>query len=187
MWSLKNDLHGSTRPPLHSGASRTVQYPSGSWSAEFLIAFPREKPFHWDLDFVSGLEEERWVVVVEGVVCPGDIVFTWPEIGLAGHVLTKFLLLMLEGDEVTDRSLLTKFLSLMIEGDEVTDRTTGEVADQEGGNYLLVPYHLLSKSTYRISETLHWQRVEEADIPTCWKKRRQRERYFMATVGNLDS
>jgi hypothetical protein len=36
----------------------------------------------------------------------------------------------------------------MLEGDEVTDRTTGEVADQEGGNYLLVPYHLLSKSTF---------------------------------------
>jgi hypothetical protein len=30
---------GSTRPPLHSGASRTVEYPSGSSSAEFLIAF----------------------------------------------------------------------------------------------------------------------------------------------------
>jgi hypothetical protein len=29
---------GSTRPPLHIGASRTVEYPSGSSSAEFLIA-----------------------------------------------------------------------------------------------------------------------------------------------------
>ena len=29
---------GSTRPSLHSEASRTVEYPSGSSSAEFLIA-----------------------------------------------------------------------------------------------------------------------------------------------------
>jgi hypothetical protein len=29
-----------TRPPLHIGASRIVEYPSGSSSAEFLIAFP---------------------------------------------------------------------------------------------------------------------------------------------------
>ena len=108
---------------------------------------------------MSRLEEERWGVVVESEERVWfALVLSFPldlKIGLAGHVLTKFLLLMLEGDEVTDRSLLTKFLSLMIEGDEVTDRTTGEVADQEGGNYLLVPYHLLSKSTFGISETLH--------------------------------
>jgi len=74
-------------------------------------------------------EERVWFALV--LSFPLDL-----KIGLAGHVLTKFLLLMLEGDEVTDR-------------------TTGEVADQEGGNYLLVPYHLLSKSTFGISETLH--------------------------------
>ena len=39
IWPLKNGSDGSTRPPLHIGASRTAEYPSGSSSAEFLIAY----------------------------------------------------------------------------------------------------------------------------------------------------
>ncbi|PMD61746.1 uncharacterized protein K444DRAFT_611989 [Hyaloscypha bicolor E] len=33
-------LNGDTSPPLHIGATRIVEYPSGSSSAEFLIALP---------------------------------------------------------------------------------------------------------------------------------------------------
>jgi hypothetical protein len=72
----------------------------------------------------------------------------------------------------------------MLEGDEVTDRTTGEVADQEGGNYLLVPYHLLSNQHLHIRNPALTTR-READLPTYCKKWRQGERYFMSTVGIL--
>ena len=61
--TLMNVLHCDTSPPLHIGATRIVDFPSGTSSAEFLIAIisqekPRHLPFHWDLGFMLGLEEE---------------------------------------------------------------------------------------------------------------------------------
>jgi len=37
-----NGSNGDTRPPLHIGASRIVDFPSGTSSAEFLIASLRD-------------------------------------------------------------------------------------------------------------------------------------------------
>lgn len=45
---------------------------------------------------------------------------------------------------------------------EVTVRTTGEVAGQEGGNYLFVPYHLLSKINKLQIRNPALTRVDEA-------------------------
>jgi hypothetical protein len=38
IWPLMNGSNGNTRPPLHIGVSRIVDFPSGTSSAEFLIA-----------------------------------------------------------------------------------------------------------------------------------------------------
>jgi hypothetical protein len=38
IWLLKNSFDYNTRPALHIAESSFVQYPSGSWFAEFLIA-----------------------------------------------------------------------------------------------------------------------------------------------------
>jgi hypothetical protein len=42
IWPLMNGSNGDTRPPLHIGASRIVDFPSGTSSAEFLIASHRD-------------------------------------------------------------------------------------------------------------------------------------------------
>ena len=54
---LTNTLNGDTRPPLHIGASRIVECPSGLSPGEFLIAFLRET-FSLRTWLVPGLEEE---------------------------------------------------------------------------------------------------------------------------------
>jgi hypothetical protein len=50
IWPLMNGSNGNTRPPLHIGVSRIVDFPSGTSSAEFLIASL------WDFSLRCGLE-----------------------------------------------------------------------------------------------------------------------------------
>ncbi len=64
--ALKNAFNYGTRPPLHIGASRIVEYPSGSSPAEFLIAYNSFMEFHFSLrswaecsDLKKSLRERR--------------------------------------------------------------------------------------------------------------------------------
>jgi len=56
-WSLKNDFGHNARPALHSAESSIVQYPSGSWFAEFLIASSWMSSFHCDRRLARRHEE----------------------------------------------------------------------------------------------------------------------------------
>jgi len=59
IWPLMNGLDGNTRPPLHIGASRIIDFPSGTSSAEFLIASRLVlSTFHCDHCFAQCHEEE---------------------------------------------------------------------------------------------------------------------------------
>ena len=59
IWPLMNGSNGNTRPPLHIGASRIVDFPSGTSSAEFLIASRLVlSTFHCDHCFAQCHEEE---------------------------------------------------------------------------------------------------------------------------------